>query len=324
MDVDRRLRLLVWLAVLLACLPTPGCQYARWRAANVTDPDAPSLVHDGLRRTYQLHVPPAYVAIDPVPLVIVLHGGGGTGQGMERLADGLNALADREAFIVVYPNGIDGHWNDGRGSEDGSAAADEVDDVGFLSALISHLAGEFPVDLGRVYVTGISNGGMMSFRMACELPEKIAAVAAAAAAMSEPLSARCSPARPVSVLIMHGTDDPLVPWQGGALTIGPHRGARLLSVADSAAYWAAKDGCAGPSEKLWEPDADSQDGTRVWRQSYGPCAEGTDVVLYGIEGGGHTWPGGWQYLPQVIVGPTSRDINANEVIWRFFQAHTRE
>ncbi len=234
---------------------------------------------------------------------------------MDKFTGGLNPLAEREGFIVAYPDGVDKQWNDGR--EIFGAA--NTDDVGFLSALIDHIAEHYTIDPGRVYATGISNGGLMSFRLACDLSEKVTAVAPVTAALSEDLVPNCSPSHPVSVLLINGTEDPLVPWEGGQIKVWRQERGAVISTADTVQFWVAQNHCPGPPNVSWEPDTDLKDGTRVRREAYDGCRDGTKVVLYAVEGGGHTWPGGKQYLPKGLIGRTSRDIDANELIWHFFE-----
>jgi len=279
----------------------------------------------GLERTYLLYIPSSYEPTKPIPVVFLFHGGGGTGQGMERLTlGGLNRIADREGFIIVYPDGIEKHWNDGRGLQAYRAHRENIDDVGFISALIDHLIRTLNVDATRIYAAGISNGGQFSQRLACELSDRIAAIGVVAIQLPEHLPSSCAPKRPVSVLMMPGTEDPLVPWEGGE--IGFKRGrkfGRVLSVSESIRFWTMKNKCPSSPMITYEPDRDPKDGTRVRRESYGPCSQETETLLYAIEGGGHTWPGGDQYLPAWMIGRTSRDIDAHEVIWEFFKRHTR-
>jgi polyhydroxybutyrate depolymerase len=256
---------------------------------------------------------------------MVLHGGGGTGKGMVKLTHGgFDRLSDREGFIVVYPDGIEKHWNDGRQNLSYRAHREKIDDVGFISALIDHLAKEDSIDIKRVYVTGISNGAIMSLRLGCGLSEKIAAIASVAGSMPENMPSQCSPSRSISVLIISNTADPLVPWGGGEIRFGLRRFGRVLSVPETVKFWVNHNQCSSPPNIIWEPDRDPKDGTSVRRESYSECQESSEVVLYVIEGGGHTWPGGHQYLPQWIIGKTSRDIDANEVIWDFLKKHKRD
>jgi polyhydroxybutyrate depolymerase len=300
----------VGLCIVLAMLPPLGL------AAPAADSNREGEIqHGGLTRTYTLHVPGSHDPRTPAPLVLVLHGGGGAGRSTERMT-GFSELADRRGFIVVYPNGIDRRWNDARGV----VARQDVDDVGFLTALVEHSRRTLPIDPRRVYASGISNGAMMSYRLACERSEIFAAIAPVAGAMPEPLGPRCSPSRPVSLVAISGTEDPLVLWGGGP--VARNRG-RTMSVPDSVALWARLNGCPAPASVTQEPDRDPADGTRVRRETYGPCQEGASVVLYAVEGGGHSWPGSTRSrLP--LTGRLSRDINATDVIWGFFEAHLRD
>jgi polyhydroxybutyrate depolymerase len=198
-----------------------------------------------------------------------------------------------------------------------------VDDVGFLAALVDHLAEHLPIDRTRVYVTGISNGGLMSFRLAREAATVVAAIAPVAISMSDQIARMRPPARAVPVLMMPGVEDPLVPYGGGEIGFAAARGqgragnGRVLSVAETTRYWVDHNGCAATPAVTMEPDRDPRDGTRVRRDVYGSCRDQTEVALYAVEGGGHTWPGGLQYLPERLIGRTSRDIDANDVIWTF-------
>jgi len=284
-----------------------------------------SIAFGGLERTYRIHIPPSYDKSKPMPLLIVLHGGGGTGKRMEKLTQGgFNKLSDKEGFLVVYPDGIEKNWNDGRENVKYRAHREKIDDVGFISALIDHLSKQYNLDIKRVYVTGISNGAMMSFRLGCELSEKIAAIAPVAGSMPENLPSRCSPSRPIPVLVISNTDDRLVSWEGGDIRFGRKTFGRALSVPETVKYWVNHNQCSSSPSISMEPDRDPKDGTRVRIESYDQCKEGTEVILCAIEGGGHTWPGGDQYLPKIIVGKTSRDIDANEVIWDFLKKHKRD
>ncbi|MEW6005999.1 MAG: PHB depolymerase family esterase, partial [Stygiobacter sp.] len=288
-----------------------------------------SIICDGLKRTYLIHIPPSWDENKSMPLVIALHGGGGTGERMvEHTQGGFNTLADKNDFIVVYPDGVEKHWNDGRSGEETRHRVhkENVNDIGFISSLIDHLIKELNIDPNRVYVTGISNGAMMSYRLACELTEKIAAVAPVAGNMPENLYPSCSPSRPISVLAINNINDPLMPWKGGNITgpFGMKKLGKVLSVSETVKFWVNHNNCSSSPLISYEPDNDPQDGTRVLKEVYDGGKEGTEVILYTIEGGGHTWPGGYQYQPERIVGKTSRDIDANEVIWNFFKKHARK
>ncbi len=271
-----------------------------------------------VQRTYYLHVPASYDAAKPTPLVLAFHGGGGTGKGMVALT-GFSTLSDQKGFIVAYPDAIDKHWNDGR------VVNPTVDDVTFVSGLVEHLAGTLNIDRKRVYATGISNGGIFSNKLGCELSGQLAAIGPVAGTLAENDAAHCAPKQPVSVIAFHGTDDPLVPFNGGTVRSSDIGGigGNVLSASDTAAHWAKFDGCTGTPALSDLPDADTRDGTRVQRVTLGSCQGGNEVVLYMITGGGHTWPGGLQYLPALVIGRTSRDIDATQLIWEFFAGHPK-
>jgi polyhydroxybutyrate depolymerase len=288
--------------------------------AEAGDKISGSIPHQGLKRTYHIYLPPSYNPALKTPLVIVLHGGGGSGQKMQKLS-GLNPKADKYGFIVVYPDGIDRNWNDGRKIDNYRAHRDNIDDVGFISAMIDALARNYAIEPQRIYVTGASNGAMMSMRLACELSGKIRAVAPVIGSMPEDLMSDCSPARSIPILMINGTEDPLVPWEGGFVHFGRRKLGRILSVPDTVEFWRSQNGCSQKPAITWEPDRDPDDGTRVRKTLYQPCKHGADVVLYEVQGGGHTWPGRYQYLPEFIIGRTSRDIDGTDVILDFFDQH---
>lgn len=315
-------RRMTTIAVLLGTVTLLRCAIGAVRQAEFP---IGSIRWAGLERTYRIHVPPSYDKTRPMPLVIALHGGGGTGEKMEKLSlGGFNTLSDKEGFVVVYPDGIKRHWNDGRSAEETGwqAHKENIDDVGLMSALIDYFIKELNIDKGRVYVTGISNGALMSYRLACELTGKIAAIAPVAGTMANNLYPHCSPSRAISLLAIHGTKDPLAPWEGGLRGFAGKKLGRALSVADTFKYWKTHNRCPSASVITYEPDKNPQDGTKVRREVYSGCKDGTEVILYAIEGGGHTWPNGYQYLPELLVGKTSKDIDANEVIWNFFKTHS--
>jgi polyhydroxybutyrate depolymerase len=287
------------------------------------------LIHDSIERTFIIHVPSYYDKSGRLPLVIALHGRGTTSEGMIIITRrGFNKLAERDGFIVVYPDGIGLNWNDGRMDEEANDRAhrENIDDVGFISSLIDFMINEYNTDPERVYVTGISNGAIMAYRLACELSHRITAIAPVDGSIPYMLVTDCSPSDPVSVLAINNVNDPLVPFEGGMI-IGNKRRLKLgkvLSAKDSIEFWVRRDMCSPEPVITEEPDRDPSDGTRVTREEYRNGKNDTEVVLYIIDGGGHTWPGGIQYLPSWKIGKTSRDIDANEVIWSFFKRHSRE
>ena len=289
----------------------------------------PAIMHGNLERSFIIHVPSGHDSSVQMPLVLALHGRGTTAEGMILITrKGFNNLADRDGFLVVYPDGIELNWNDGRMDEEANDRAhrENIDDVGFISALIDSMIEEYNVDPKRVYVTGISNGALMAYRLACELSYKITAIAPVDGNMPYLLLSECSPTDPVSVLAINNVNDPLVPFEGG-MVISNFRKIKLgkvLSADESIEFWVKHNQCSPEPVVTIEPDRDPADGTQVTRKEYLNGIKGTEVVLYVIYGGGHTWPGGLQYLPAWKIGKTSREIDANEVIWSFFKRHLRQ
>jgi polyhydroxybutyrate depolymerase len=271
-----------------------------------------SIVVGDLTRGYLLHIPAALAPGKQAPLVLVFHGGGGHDWNMPGFTH-FDALADEQNFFVAYPDAINGNWNDGR-------EISQTDDVAFVRTLIAELERTYPVDRRRIYATGISNGGFFSNRLACDLTDKIAAVASVAATMPETLVSVCKPSRPISVLYMHGTEDPLVPINGGKIGLARGRGRGICtSLSDAAGFWQEQDGQShGDYEVSDLPDI-AHDGTLVRRQAWTGGKDKTEVVVYTIKGGGHTWPGGPQYLPKIIVGKASQNLDATRTIWAFFR-----
>ncbi|MBG0859663.1 MAG: phospholipase [Bacteroidales bacterium] len=287
-----------------------------------------SLKHNNLERDFLIHIPPSYDRSLKLPLVIALHGRGGNGESMVLITRrGFDKMADRDGFIVTYPDGIELNWNDGRMDEEANDRAhrENIDDVGFISALIDYMIKEYNADPKRIYVTGISNGAIMAYRLACELSDKIAAIAPVDGNIPIMLLHECLPSMPVSVLAVNNVNDPLVPYEGGDIHGLFHRIklGKVLSVEESIKFWVNRNKCSLTPVVTQEPDRDPKDGTKVTRKEYFNGAGGNEVVLYLVDGGGHTWPGGFQYLPEWIVGKTSKEIDANEVIWSFFRKHSR-
>jgi polyhydroxybutyrate depolymerase len=279
-----------------------------------------SIAYNDTERNFIIHIGSSYTPGKSTPLVFVLHGGGSTAESMAAFT-GFNAIADRENFIVVYPKGIENYWNDGREPKVYRTHVENTDDVGFISSLIDAISVDLNIDADRIFATGMSNGGMMSYRLACELSDRIAAIAAVASSMPSNMVDVCDPSRPVSVLIINGTDDPIVPWEGGPLALSEISLGNVISINDVAEFWKEKTGCLMRPEVTWLSERNLNDGTSVWMETYSGCADGTEVVLMGIDGGGHTWPGAYQYASEEIIGKTSLEFDASEIIWQFFEEH---
>ena len=286
----------------------------------------PSIAHDPLRkvnvdgrtRSYVLHLPPRYDPETPTPVVLVFHGAATNGYFIAHFS-GMNEKADEAGFIAVYPNGTGLAKTLLTWSSNGlnhSPSDERPDDVRFVERLLDDLATVVNVDPKRVYATGHSNGAMMCYRLAIELSDRIAAIAPVGGTMGVDL-AECR--RPVPVIHFHGTLDKLVPWKGPMQ--GTPEFLMFKSVEDNIRTWAKIDGC--PEEPVIDKMPDkADDGTTVIRKTYGPGKEGSEVVLYVLEGAGHTWPG--RESPVKFLGKSTFDISANDLIWEFFQKHPME
>lgn len=262
--------------------------------------------YDGLERSYRIYIPESYVDQDePVALVLVFHGAGGTGEWIETFS-GFNELADDEGFVVVYPDGVNGVWNDGRV---GDRRVGDIDDRPFVTDILDYITENLNIDPERVYATGYSMGGMFSFRLGCDMRDRITGVASVASTFPEYLLTACERTSPVPVIVLQGTDDPVIPWAGA-------RGA-YLSAVNTLTYWSLHNQCRTYSGIEALDDFVPGDNTRVMRESYTDCLNNADVLLYGVYFGGHTWPGG-PFQTQFNVGNTTLDIHAAQAIWNFF------
>ncbi|MBN2305478.1 MAG: hypothetical protein JXQ72_13415, partial [Anaerolineae bacterium] len=274
-------------------------------------------------RGYMLYVPPSYDPAEPMPLVLALHGRPGTATGTAYLYD-LNRVAAEEGFIAVYPEGqlvVAGErgreWNYTRGTP--GYQTGEVDDVAFLDTVIDDIALSVNVDRQRVYVTGFSNGGFMTQRLACEAAGTYAAFAEVGSALFPHFITVCEDQPPVPILIMHGTADASIPWEG--LVIRDQ--VLHYSVPDTMIFWAIHDKCE-PNAVDYSviPPQDPAPTTSVHRYLFTECAPGTEVLYYVIEGGGHNLPGLPDRLEPEIASQVNTDIHASKVIWEFLSQFT--
>ncbi len=276
-----------------------------------------TLTHDGLERTYAYYCPAELP--QKAPLVFVLHGSYGSGRSIRRTLQGrLEQLADQEGFVVVYPDGYRKHWNGCRTTPKDAAHKMNVDDEGFLCALIDTLVRKHDIDRTRVYAVGFSNGGHLCFRLAHEAPLHFAALATVAAQLPAPHNSACrKPPGAVPFLFINGTHDPISPFEGGQVRLlGLWSKGHVLSAWASATELAKANGQQGEPCRIDLPDMSTRDRSRVELISWDK-----DVHLYVVHGGGHTLPGARQYLPALLVGRTNRDICTADVIWNFFKQH---
>lgn len=295
---------------------------------------------ENVDRAYVVHLPKGYDEKQHYPVVVLLHGINQEADDMERLTH-FNDLADKDSVIAVYPSALHGRWNFGvaeprpvyrrgpyrrpgwgypgrypgggppprePGERNRPARADDVD---FFNRMLDKLATRFSVDTSRVYFAGLSEGGFMTMKVGCSLSDRVAAIATVGAAM--PKTMVCVPSRPLPVVMMNGTSDPVVKYDGGEMK---NSALHTISVEDTAKEWAKLDRCAEkPSHSKLSAKVKGGMETKV--DTYEGCQENAQVVLYSVKGGGNTWPGGEQYEVEKTIGKTSQDLDANQVIWSF-------
>ncbi|MEM7188808.1 MAG: esterase [Pseudomonadota bacterium] len=274
--------------------------------------NAAELRHNGMDRSYILQRPAD--ATGPRPTLIVLHGGGG---GAERIRDYTRFDMRSEGWVQVFPQGLHKRWNDGRREPPGRYL--ESDDVGFLSALIDDLAARGISDADRIFVVGLSNGGAMTQRLICDAPGKIAGAVVSIMNLPENLARRpsCADTAATPLMFMLGTNDPLVPYSGGSITVRNRSRGEVLSASDTMAFWAERNRCDGFASKDLT-DRDPDDDTTVTVNTWAGCA--APLVEYKVNGAGHTWPG--RTLPRIlrrVLGKVSMEFSATAVVSEFFR-----
>jgi len=277
-----------------------------------------------LTRDFLLHVPESYDVRTPRPLVLIFHGGGGSAR-VSVMATGWSQKAEEAGFVVVYPEGVredtsrsatflrnPRFWNVGAGI--GRAEADDIDDVGFVRTLLDELPQHLAVDQARVYAGGFSNGASMAFESAMHLSDRFAAIGAVSGHLwrTQP-----PPTRPVSLIYITGSDDPMNPLHGGVIESPWDYVQHRPPIADSIRQWGAWIGCEHEPTAVVELDG-------VRRATYGPGKHGAEIEFYTIAGAGHVWPGGPPMLAERISGPATDKLDATEVIWDFFKRHLVE
>lgn len=277
---------------------------------NVSYAQYDSIPFDGYNRTFLVHLPTGYTGTTELPLIIAMHGGFGNAYNLENQSQ-LSVKADAESYIVVYPEGLVSgalnisSWNAGWCC--GWASNNNIDDVGFINSLLDTLIDQYSIDTNRVYATGISNGGFMAYRLACELSDRIAAIAPVAASMS---MTSCSPQRAVPTISFHSYLDTNVPYDGG---VGSGTSGHYNSPQDSILNaWSAMNACSTTNDTIIN---NSQFLHRKWSN----CDCETEIEQYVTQDGGHSWPGGNQ---TVFGDPVSNFINANDLMWTFFQQYS--
>lgn len=275
---------------------------------------------EGLARNYTLYIPNSYDSAEPAPLVVALHGRLQSVGSLANTTD-WNVLAEEERFLVLYPEGIDMQWNYLR--EVLGYPYDAHDDTLFLSDLIADLSQDLNIDPQRIYVAGFSNGGFMAHRLACENPDQYAAFADVAGSSFEGIERVCPAHLSVNMLIMHGTADFNIPWDGRQQNLDGYPVYVTVPISGLFTFWRDRVGCGQDYETEDLPQLGNSPGTSVRIIRLTACPNNEELVLYGIVGGGHNWPGYPDRLPPEIAGPVNQDIDATRVIWEFFSRHTR-
>ncbi|MFM8449478.1 MAG: alpha/beta hydrolase family esterase [Haliscomenobacter sp.] len=279
-----------------------------------------NLTIDGNPRSFIVYLPIGYNNAGKMSMIFAIHGGSGTPEGMINIAN-FKTIADRDKVVLVYPAGIQNSWNDGRPTKSNQLG---INDISFFNQMCDYMITNNSVDGTKIYATGISNGGFMSSRLGCELSSRIAAIAVDAATMeATTIAPNCNPGRPVPAIYIHGTADPLVPFTGGQMTAGGTAGGTILSHFQAIDKWVTINGCNSTPTVTDLPDI-ANDGTTIKQRVYSGATNGSEVVSYVVLKGGHTWPQGYQYLNEAIIGKTSQDMNACEVIWTFFKRFKRQ
>ena len=272
---------------------------------------------DGYDRQYFLFSPTGLEEGKKYPLVIVMHGGGGKAKQMADFS-GFNPLAESEKFLVLYPNGYHKGWHDGRVAPSIKAYAQNIDDVKFIQSVIEETERGYPVDSQRIFATGISNGAIMALHLANLLSDKIRAIALVCGSIPENQEKEFNPPQPVTLLVINGTADKLVPYEGGPVLKERSNRGRVISTEKMMERWIFISHTSGVPESHPMPDKDPSDGCIADFLVY-PSTATISIELIRIKNGGHTWPGGKQYLPKMIVGNVCRDFKAEKVIWDFFK-----
>ncbi len=267
----------------------------------------------GKFRTYKLYTPSSYNPNRPMPLVMVFHGNEGTGASIAEVTR-FNDLAEQEGFIVVYPDGINHNWYL-RGNSSGKV---KLDDVSFTTALIDHLRQVRNIDAHRIYATGFSKGAILAQDLACELSDRIAAFASVAGALPVRLKGKCQPKTPVSMLMINGTNDLAVHYEGDDKS---ERGA-LISIPATVEHWRSQDKCTSSAKVQQFPVPNPKSRFRVKTSQYSGCRGGSEVLLTDIVYGGHSWPGGASQDPNQLQFNADIGYNATNAIWDFFKQHS--
>jgi polyhydroxybutyrate depolymerase len=276
---------------------------------------------DHIPRNSIIYLPKAYSTAKKLPAIFLFHGGGGRADFILKTSTGrdFKSISERNNIILIAPDGIKKSWNDGRQTKSNKM---NIDDIKFINLLLQYITTNYSVDNSRIYATGISNGGFMVSRLGCEIGYRFAAIAVVAATMGvdTPYSA-CRPDFSLPVMYIHGTADPVIPFNGAQKSIGA-KGA-FVSHQQVIDKWVCINQCNSIPVMSQLPDI-SDDQTTITKSEYDGGKDGAKVIGYVVHNGGHTWPGGKRHLPKFLVGNVSMDMNACEVIWDFFNENKKQ
>mgnify|MGYP002629466558 CR=1 FL=1 len=309
----RSIQKLICRYFVFLCLLGPSALWAQTDGLTTV-----TLTDQGVKRSYEIHVPSTLVGKTGVPAVFVFHGGQGDGADIADTTQMAEA-GDAAGFISVFPDSYGDEWNDGR-----TESASPISDVAYIQTVLAAVVAQHGVDPKRIYATGLSSGGMFTQRLACDLASSFRAFGPVAANLPADYQSACKPARPNPMSFFNGTTDPMMPWDGGEITKSAEMGAggTVLSHSDTMAFWSAVGACttlAGPSD--W-PDT-KKDGTTITTEELGGCAQSVTMDIYIINDGGHTWPGATNVsrAKSLVVGKVSQQISATNQLVTFFQQY---
>lgn len=273
-----------------------------------------SIIFEGIQRKYMYYIPADIQGLTNVPIVFFLHGYGASAQiGVNVLGPQFHARAERDKAIVVYPEATSKHWNDKLGGS--FPLTDHINDVGYLSSLIDLFIKDFKANPNRVYFSGSSNGGMMTYRLSCDIPEKIRAIAPFISTISPQVAAQFAKAKPIPIMVTSGTADSIIKWDGGPVKVT--RTPRLLSAEDNIAYWKVRNGVKNKARISHLPDVEPGDNSSVEIWHY---KGKNDVILYKIIGGAHTHPT-LRAPGKPLVKGLNMDYNSFETVWDFMMSY---
>ncbi len=288
-----------------------------------------TLIHNGLEREYYVHLPQSYDSLQTYALVLALHGGGGKANKFNKSTKGrFNDLSNTQNFIVVYPQGIGKSWNDHpKRNPYGKARQQNIDDVGFIDKMIKKLESGYSIDSSRIFACGISNGGLMAATLAVKLPDKIKAIAMVSSNFSQvfidDILQDSLAVKPFSILVIHGTKDPIFPYSEGDITAFKKKRGRVIGVDKTIDYMCKTNGNSTQPVITRLPDINPFDTCTETQFDYPNTLDpNIKIRLIKINGGGHTWAGGNQYFPKRIIGVVCKDFNAADKIWEFFREIT--